>query len=132
MAMPAVFSCDTSTGMDPYVIIDVYTGAFPVDATHKLKIFLYVDSTWDLYYLTASYTTNVIYMPPLNTGDYPIYFEITYDADGDNTENAGDWYYGWHEKITNRDVEILDPLIRPDMEFMYISIDMEANHGTFL
>lgn len=136
IAISAVFSCDTTHTMDPYVFIDVYldpvahpVGDLPTDG--KLIIYMYVDSTWTAYYLTATYSTNLIYLPPLHTGQYPLYFELVYDANSNGIPDAGEWYLGWHDKTNRAPGNLLDPLIRPDMEFMYVSINMETTHGTF-
>jgi hypothetical protein len=134
---PVFLSCDTKETIHPYVVLNVNISA-PVDAQHKLYVLFYLSPAPPWNYnkplATLSYSEKTIIIPPLNTGQYPLFFEIIYDADGSatltTTFTTGDWYQGWYRKI-DRNADILSPIIMPSVEVMLLNVDLDT-HGSIL
>jgi hypothetical protein len=130
---PIIFSCDTSTKNHPVVFINV-TIPQTVDQTQRLYIVFHFMSDWNSPWLTLSYDSKVMVIPPLNIGKVPLYFEIIYDLSGTGILNTvGNYYQGWNGKI-NRAVPDLNAFIIPDVPIMILNVAMDqagVNYNTF-
>lgn len=127
-----VLSCDTKSSQHPYIIINVNkTG---VSSANKLYAVFYFKSDWTTKLFTLSSSSNTIITPfELNVSDYPLYFEIIYDTNGNGTpDEAGNIYQGWSRK-TDRTTDTLSPLILPEIPIMILNVDLETagSFGTF-
>jgi hypothetical protein len=130
-ALPIIFSCDTSTKHHPYVYITVNISQV-VDQAHKLYVVFHFANNWVSPWLTLSYDTKSIVIPPLNVGKIPLYFEIIYDFVGNSPPaTATNWYQGWYRKTDRTDpLQLLDPFVIPDVPVMLLNVDMD-DHGIF-
>jgi hypothetical protein len=121
--------CKSSKVYNPNFIINVTLDevTYPVDKDHRLYAVFYVNPDFDLPWMTLNSSWSQIITPPLNIGDYPLYFEVWYDADGDGLPTTGvDFYQGWKGKIA-RTTDTIDPLPVTDTEIMMLTIDLNNN-----
>jgi hypothetical protein len=124
-------SCDTKESIHPYIVLNVNISQ-TVDATHKLLVVFYLSpaAPWaNPLPAVLSYSEKTIIIPPLNTGQYPLFFVIVYDRDNNVKVTAGDWYQGWYRKV-DRTTDILLPIIMPSVEVMLLNVDLDT-HGVW-
>lgn len=131
----AVFTapgCDSTKAKIPQLILNVKLDevTYPVSSANKIYAVFYVANDWATPWMTLSFPMSTVITPQLNIGDYPLFFEVWYDADGDGLPTVGvDFYQGWQGNI-DRTSDTLDPLPVPDTEIMILNFDLD-NHGTF-
>jgi hypothetical protein len=126
-----VSGCDSTQTYHPEFIINVNIdeATYPIDSTKMLYATFYVNPDFDVPWLTVYSTRSQIITPELNIGDFPLYFEVWYDADGSGTLTTGDIYSGWNGK-NDRTTDSLDPLLTTDTEIMLLNFNM-TSFGTF-
>lgn len=124
----AVTGCDTEKNKSPFLIIDVNITQ-PVSATNKLYAVFHISPLppWSEPWLTISSPQKTIVTPQLNIGDFPFYFEVIYDTNGNDTVDTGDFYQGWYNKI-DRTAEALSLVVIPEIEVMILHMDLDT-HG---
>jgi hypothetical protein len=127
LLLPVVFSCDTTKKQDPYLLINVNLDplANPVSKTNKLYAVFYVNPDWTLPWLTLNSSSNTIVTPRMTIGDFPVFFEIVYDKDG-NGIDSGDLYQGWFGK-TDRTTDVLTPIVLTETDVMILNMDLDSN-----
>ena len=130
-AITVVSGCDSTVTHHPEFIInvDIDEVTYPIDNAKKLYATFYLNANFTSPWLTVYSTRKQILTPELNIGNYPLYFEVWYDADGSGTLTTGDSYKGWNGK-TNRSSDTLDPLLVSDTELMLLNLDF-SSPGTF-
>ncbi|OHD63084.1 MAG: hypothetical protein A2176_08245 [Spirochaetes bacterium RBG_13_51_14] len=124
---PLVFSCDTTEKKVPYFIINVKLDqlTYPVSSTNKLYAVFFVNFNWTTPWLNLSSSRLQIITPPLNIGDFPLFFIVFYDADNSGTLNSGDIFQGWDGVIVSGNN--LTPIIVPETEMMLLNVDLDNN-----
>ncbi len=131
----AVFAapgCDSTKAKIPQLILNVKLDevTYPVSSANKIYIVFYVANDWATPWMSLGFPMSSVITPQLNVGDYPLFFEVWYDADGDGLPTPGvDFYQGWQGKI-DRTSDSLNPLPVADTEIMILNFDLD-NHGTF-
>ena len=128
--LASVLSCDTKKSEQPYLLINVKKSG--VDSTHKLYAVFHVTNNWTSPWLTLNSSSNTIITPQLNVGDFPLFFEVIYDANGNGDHSStGDLYQGWNGKF-DRSTPDMTPLIIPEIPVMILNIDLDtpATRGT--
>ena len=124
--------CDSTETKIPQLILNVRIDetTYPVSSKNKLYAVFYVKNDWTTPWMTLGFPMRKIITPQLNIGDYPLYFEVWYDVDGDGSPTAGvDIYQGWSGKV-DRTSDTLNPLPVSDTELMILNVDLYS-FGTF-
>ena len=133
VAVVAGTGCDSTKTYNPNFIINVTIdeATYPVDKGHRVYAVFYVNPDFDVPWMTLNSSWTQIVTPQLNIGDFPLYFEVWYDADGDGLPTTGvDFYQGWKGK-TDRLMQTLDPLPVTDTEIMMLNIDLGTTNAFF-
>ncbi|HOD16924.1 MAG TPA: hypothetical protein PLA65_09235 [Spirochaetota bacterium] len=131
----AVFAtpgCDSTEAKNPQLILNVKLDEvlYPVSSANRIYAVFYIANDWATPWMTLNFPMSTVITPELNIGDYPLFFEVWYDVDGDGLPTAGvDFYQGWLGKI-DRTSDTLDPLPVAETEVMMLNFDLD-NHGTF-
>lgn len=126
LASPVIFSCDTKSGSKPIIFINVTLGSGEVpSSTKKIYAVFHLANNWASPWLTLSSDTNSIVIPPLNIGDFPLFFEIIYDFTGSGIPaTTGNWYQGWYRKI-DRTTPDMSVFLVPEVPIIFLNISMD-------
>lgn len=123
-----VSACDTAEDKTPYLIVSVNLDemTYPVSEANQLFIVFYAYNNWTIPWFTMASSTRMFVTPRLTIGNFPFYFEVIYDDNGDGQPSSGDIYQGWNG-ATNRGADLLTSIILPNTDLMILNIDLDNN-----